>query len=107
VYLGCNSHCAGTSAGAPLSLIKSTRNFAGWVPLMQIREETNADASPRNTPLAVPLATETGLRSPLRSEKDRPFESCGEESGQEGRPEPEASGAAVGTYLSRGLRSRR
>jgi len=33
VYLGCNSHCAGTSAGAPLSLIKSTRNFAGWVPL--------------------------------------------------------------------------
>jgi hypothetical protein len=27
------SHCAGTSAGAPLSLIKSTRNFAGWVPL--------------------------------------------------------------------------
>jgi len=25
------SHCAGTSAGAPLSLIKSTRNFAGWV----------------------------------------------------------------------------
>src|SRR5262249_46830068 len=28
-----NSHCAGTSAGAPLSLIKSTRNFAGWVPL--------------------------------------------------------------------------
>src|SRR5262249_50261904 len=26
--LGCNSHCAGTSAGAPLSLIKSTRNFA-------------------------------------------------------------------------------
>jgi hypothetical protein len=33
VYSGCNSHCAGTSAGAPLSLIKSTRNFAGWVPL--------------------------------------------------------------------------
>ena len=31
--LGCNSHCAGTSAGAPLSLIKSTRNFAGWVAL--------------------------------------------------------------------------
>ena len=27
------SHCAGTSAGAPLSLIKTTRNFAGWVPL--------------------------------------------------------------------------
>ena len=28
-----NSHSAGTSAGAPLSLIKTTRNFAGWVPL--------------------------------------------------------------------------
>src|SRR5262249_22402339 len=26
-------HCTGTSAGAPLSLIKSTRNFAGWVVL--------------------------------------------------------------------------
>jgi hypothetical protein len=34
VDLDCrNSHCAGTSAGAPLSLIKTTRNFAGWVPL--------------------------------------------------------------------------
>ena len=34
VYLSCrNNHCAGTSAGAPLSLIKSTRNFAGRVPL--------------------------------------------------------------------------
>src|SRR5215831_4481857 len=28
-----NSHCTGTRAGAPLSLIKSTRNFAGLVPL--------------------------------------------------------------------------
>src|SRR5262249_10875496 len=28
-----NSHCTGTSAGAPLSLIKNTRNFAGLVPL--------------------------------------------------------------------------
>src|SRR5262249_36106276 len=28
-----NGHFTGTSAGAPLSLIKSTRNFAGWVPL--------------------------------------------------------------------------
>ena len=28
-----NSHSAGTSAGAPLSLIKNTRNFAGWVAL--------------------------------------------------------------------------
>src|SRR5262249_30125257 len=28
-----NSHCAGTTAGAPLSLIMSTRNFAAWVPL--------------------------------------------------------------------------
>ena len=27
------SHFTGTSAGAPLSLIKTTRNFAGWVPL--------------------------------------------------------------------------
>ncbi|RXH02789.1 tautomerase family protein [Bradyrhizobium vignae] len=26
-------HCAGTSAGAPLSLIRSTRNLAGWVAL--------------------------------------------------------------------------
>jgi len=25
------SHCTGTTAGAPLSLIKTTRNFAGWV----------------------------------------------------------------------------
>jgi hypothetical protein len=28
-----SSHFTGTSAGAPLSLIKTTRNFAGWVPL--------------------------------------------------------------------------
>src|SRR5215472_6855542 len=28
-----NSHSTGTSAGAPLSLIKNTRNFAGLVPL--------------------------------------------------------------------------
>jgi hypothetical protein len=28
-----NSHSAGTSAGAPLSLIKTTRNFAGLVAL--------------------------------------------------------------------------
>ena len=28
-----NSHCTGTSAGAPLSLIKNTRNFAGLVAL--------------------------------------------------------------------------
>jgi hypothetical protein len=28
-----NSHRAGTSAGAPLSLIKNTKNFAGLVPL--------------------------------------------------------------------------
>jgi hypothetical protein len=27
------SHFTGTTAGAPLSLIKTTRNFAGWVPL--------------------------------------------------------------------------
>jgi hypothetical protein len=39
VSLGCNSHCAGTSAGAPLSLIKSTRNFAGWV-LLAFRSTT-------------------------------------------------------------------
>src|SRR5262245_6504399 len=34
-----NSHCAGTSAGAPLSLIKSTRNFAGLV-LLAFRSTT-------------------------------------------------------------------
>src|SRR5215510_3123041 len=28
-----NSHCTGTTAGAPLSLIKTTRNFAGLVAL--------------------------------------------------------------------------
>jgi hypothetical protein len=32
-YSACNSQCAGMSAGAPLSLIKSTRNFVGWVSL--------------------------------------------------------------------------
>src|SRR5262249_40300889 len=34
-----NSHCTGTTAGAPLSLIKSTRNFAGLV-LLAFRSTT-------------------------------------------------------------------
>ena len=33
------SHCTGTTAGAPLSLIKTTRNFAGWV-LLAFRSMT-------------------------------------------------------------------
>jgi hypothetical protein len=34
-----NSHCTGTSAGAPLSLIKNTKNFAGLV-LLAFRSTT-------------------------------------------------------------------
>ena len=44
--LGChNNHCAGTSAGAPLSLIKSTRNFAGRV-LLAFRSTTWTSSGP-------------------------------------------------------------
>jgi hypothetical protein len=38
-----------------------------------------------------------GLRGPIRSEENRQVQSRREESGQEGRPEPEARGGAAGT----------
>ena len=44
-----NSHCTGTSAGAPLFLIKNTRNFAGLV-LLAFRDERKKDAARKQRP---------------------------------------------------------